>query len=111
MNATYLPINIDEIPVRKIFTIGGVDLDFEFQVNDGKDLFTVIVRDLNANVLFSSNIVYGNPVNHVVVSGFPIGIEIIPASIDDLYKDQINDIQINESNFGSSVNLFVGASQ
>ncbi|RHX94509.1 hypothetical protein DLM76_10555 [Leptospira yasudae] len=103
----YLPIKSDTFPISNTYEIGSKEYDFEFAYNENGDFFTVLVRNQDGKELFSSKLVYGVPLNHVVVDDFPLSILLKPLDLDDLYRDEYTDIPVNAKTFGSRVQIYL----
>lgn len=102
-----LDITFSEIPIRKLFTIGDDEYDFEFLYNSVEDSISCTVRDLDGNILFSSPVVYGQSLNDSIVDGFNPDILIIPFDLDEEYRLSFENIHVGKENFGSTVKLFI----
>ncbi|TGM61688.1 phage baseplate plug family protein [Leptospira adleri] len=103
----YLPIDSDSIPIRNTYQIGSKEFEFEFAYNQVGDFVTVLVRDQDGNELFSSCLVYGVSLNHLVVDEFPVSIALRPLDIDDLYRDEFVEIPVNPQTLGANVQLYI----
>ncbi|MDV6235828.1 hypothetical protein CH379_009335 [Leptospira ellisii] len=105
---TYLPIDPGVFPIRYTFTLDESDYEFEFSHNAEGDFISASVRDQDGNDLFATKLVYGVPLNHAVVDGFPDSILLTPWDVDDFYRDGFEDIPVNSETFGSRVKLYLG---
>ncbi|MBM9576958.1 hypothetical protein JWG45_07305 [Leptospira sp. 201903070] len=105
---SYLPVDPNVFPIRYTYPIGDNEYEFEFAQNKLEDFITVVVRDQEDRILFSSRLIYGVPLNHIVVDGFPITIRITPFDLNDYYKDEFVDILVNVRTFGNQVKLYLG---
>ncbi|TGK19776.1 phage baseplate plug family protein [Leptospira stimsonii] len=103
----YIPVDPESIPIRNIYQIGSKDYEFEFAYNQIGDFITVIIRNQDDVVLFSSCLIYGISLNHVVVDDFPVSISLKPFDIDDLYREEFIQIPVNRQTFGSTVQIYL----
>ncbi|MCH1910645.1 hypothetical protein L9Z41_16885 [Leptospira noguchii] len=103
----YLQFKPNSFPIRNEYEIDGKDFEFEFNYNSVGDLITVLVRDSEGKILFSTKLVYGIPLNHFVVDGFPSNVRLIPLSIDDLYREEFLEIPINRETLGNTVQVYI----
>ncbi|MBM9501594.1 hypothetical protein JWG44_15175 [Leptospira sp. 201903071] len=104
----FLPVDPNTFPIRYTYPIGDNEYEFEFDRNELEGFITVVVRDQEDRNLFSSRLVYGVPLNHVVVDGFPVTIRITPFDLDDYYRDEFTDVPVNVRTFGNGVKLYIG---
>ncbi|EMM73520.1 hypothetical protein LEP1GSC038_2733 [Leptospira weilii str. 2006001855] len=107
LSLKYLPFHSETFPVRYEYEIGGKDFEFEFNYNSVGDFITALVRDSEGKILFSTKLVYGIPLNHFVVDGFPNHIKLIPLDLDDLYRDEFSEIPVNRDTLGSTVQIYI----
>ncbi|UOG61427.1 phage baseplate plug family protein [Leptospira noguchii] len=103
----YLPFTTDTFPIRNEYEIDGKDFEFEFNYNSVGDFISVLVRDSEGRTLFATKLIYGVPLNHVIVEGFPNHIKLIPLDIEDLYRDEFIEIPVNKTTFGSTVQIYI----
>ena len=68
-NFQYLPIKASEVPIAKTYTIGTSTYIFSFTYNSRFDFYTVVISDLDNNILFSTKIVYGEQLYDALVDG------------------------------------------
>ena len=85
-NFQYLPIKASEVPIAKTYTIGTSTYIFSFTYNSRFDFYTVVISDLDNNILFSTKIVYGEQLYDALVEGLTIDFSIIPISLDDMFS-------------------------
>ncbi|EKR46036.1 hypothetical protein LEP1GSC151_2814 [Leptospira interrogans serovar Grippotyphosa str. LT2186] len=107
LSLKYLPFSSETFPVRYEYEIDGKDFEFEFNYNSVGDFITVLVRDSEGKILFSTKLVYGVPLNHFVVDGFPNDVKLIPLNLDDLYRDEFVEISVNRDTLGSTVQIYI----
>ncbi|EKO51276.1 hypothetical protein LEP1GSC127_2970 [Leptospira kirschneri str. 200801925] len=103
----YLQFKPNSFPIRNQYEIEGKDYEFEFNYNSVGDFITVLVRDSEGKILFSTKLVYGVPLNHFVVDGFPNNVKLIPLDLDDLYRDEFVEIPVNRDTLGSTVQIYI----
>ncbi|ASP42609.1 hypothetical protein AMR47_16895 [Leptospira interrogans] len=107
----YLPIDQNIFRIRYTFMIEETEYEFEFSHNIEGDFITVLIRDQDGKDLFASKLLYGVPLNHMIVDGFNSSILLTPFDLDDLYKDEFENIPVNLETFGSRVRLYLGEKQ
>lgn len=103
----YLEISFEELPVSKTYNFGGVDYPIEFHYNQFGDFFTIIVRNPDDQVLFTTKLVYGVNGNHCIVDGFPFDISIIPLDLNDLFSEEVRENSFNKDSLGR-VKIYLG---
>ncbi|WP_016753035.1 phage baseplate plug family protein [Leptospira kirschneri] len=103
----YLHFTSNTFPIRYEYEIDKKDYEFEFNYNSVGDFITVLVRDSEGKILFSTKLVYGVPLNHFVVDGFPSNVKLIPLDLDDLYRDEFVEISVNRDTLGSTVQIYI----
>ncbi|AOP33411.1 hypothetical protein A0128_05865 [Leptospira tipperaryensis] len=103
----YLPVDVDSLPIRNTYQIGSKEFEFEFTYNQVGDFVTVLVRDQDGIDLFSSCLIYGIPLNHVVVDEFPVSVSLKPLDIDDLYREEFVEIPVNPQTLGAKVQIYI----
>ncbi|WP_061249448.1 phage baseplate plug family protein [Leptospira alstonii] len=107
----YLPVDPNTFPIRYTYTIGVEEYEFEFAHNKIENFITVVVRDRDDKDLFASRLVYGVPLNHAVVDGFPVTILLTPFDLDDYYREEFKDIPVNLETFGADVKIYIGVKE
>lgn len=96
---TYLPVSHEEVPVRKIYAIDGINYTVDIMYNDVNDFYTfAIVEDDEA--LFVGKLVYCENVFDAVVEGIPEA-RIIPLIIEDVVQTFLSVDRVKSENFDS----------
>lgn len=103
----YLEIDFEELPISKTYNFGGIDFPIEFHYNFIGDFFTILVRNPDDQILFTTKLVYGVNANHFIVDGFPFDISIIPLDLNDLYSEEIREYSFNKESIGR-VKIYLG---
>lgn len=99
MNLVYLPIAHKEIPVRKIFDIGGKNYIFDFDYNTRCDFYTVAIYDMSETLLYSGKLTYLQDLITGPVEGLDISSRIIPVNIEDAIREFPAIDRIGSGNF------------
>jgi hypothetical protein len=103
----YIPISKSECPVSKYMTLDNVVYIFSFFYNTYSDTFSVVIKDADENVLYSTRLTYGANLINAVVNGLDLIYAFIPMNLDDLFTElQIDDQTVNGDNMGNTVNLY-----
>jgi hypothetical protein len=103
----YLEIDFDELPVSKTYNFGGIDYPIEFHYNQLFDFFTMLVRNPNDQIIFTTKLVYGVNANHCIVEGFPFDVSIIPLDLNDLFTSEVREDLFNKNSLGR-VKIYLG---
>jgi hypothetical protein len=82
----YLPVTIDEMPVRKLFDIEGENYLFEFRYNDVYDFISMYIFDSGGELLLSTKLCYLTNALHAVCPGLAIKARIVPLNEIDAAK-------------------------
>lgn len=98
----YLEINFEELPVSKTYNFGGIDYPIEFHYNSICNFFTMVVRNPEDIILYSTKLVYGVNANHCIIDGFPFDISIIPLDLSDLYSEEIREYSFDKNTLGKT---------
>jgi|GEM_PF-6825891 len=88
----FLPLDADELPVSKIFTVEN-NYKFLYRKNSRHDnKIYCEIRDNDDNIIYTTRLIYAGELIHAVVDGLDIGDnKIIPFNIDDLLTDALSD--------------------
>ena len=104
----YLPINPDEVPIQKIFTIGDKTYKFDFWYNSENDFYTVYIKDMLDNILYSTRLTYGSAIVNAVVSGLDIPYQVFPFNFNQLFTSIILGFDsVKKENLDTSVRLYI----
>ena len=104
----YLPISPDEMPIKKIYTIGGLEYNYLFQHNSRTDTFTLTISSMEEDILYSTRLTYGMPVINALVEGLVISERIIPFNFDDYFSSfKCADVDVNSGNLDKTVRLYL----
>jgi len=104
----YLPLDADELPVSKIFTIGEERYNFIFRKNERYDKIYCEIYDLDDTLLYTTRLIYGGLLYHAVVDGLVIDDPIIPFYINDVVTDKIVETEVTSLNL-DKVKMYVVA--
>lgn len=103
----YLPLIFDEIPVEKTFTLGDTFL-YEFKYNTRNDFFSLLIKDEEDNILYSTKLIYGGSAYHAVVDNLGLNKLIVPFNVADLLtSNTIDDQSVNAENLNTRVRLYL----
>lgn len=103
MSWNELPYTADEVPVRKIFDIGGTQLNYELQYNAIGDFYTLKILDLEDNIIYTTKMVSANDALHAAKNLLDYDdedIEIYPASFTNI------NIRLGISTLGGEVKVY-----
>lgn len=97
MELEFLPVEHDELPVRKVYTIDGAIYTVEIMYNDVHDFYTfAIIEDEEA--IFVGKLVYCENVFDAYVEGIPDS-KLIPLIVDDVQQEYLSVEKITSDNF------------
>lgn len=108
-NIDYLPIKPSETPIKKTFTINNDSYVFLFTHNARFDFYSVIIMDLEENVLYSNKITYGQTLNDFEIPGLELDYKILPFDIDDFFTEDplpASARVVNSSTLDNTVRLY-----
>lgn len=75
----YLPFTHDELPVQKTFCVDGTNYNIEVLYNDRFGFYTMIIKNLEDNVLLSTKLNYLTNALDALVAGLDLKRKILPA--------------------------------
>ena len=103
----YLPITKEECPVSKLFAVGETVYIFEFIYNDYSDTFSVILKDTDENILYSTRLTYWAAFVNALVDALDMAFVMVPVNLDDIFTDyKISDQTVNGENLGKTVQIY-----
>lgn len=101
----FLPIEADELPVSKLFTVSN-SYTFLFRKNARHERIYCEIRDADDNILYTTRLIYGGILYHAVVDGLTFDDPVIPFNMDDLLVDGVVDTIVTPDNL-ERVKLYV----
>jgi hypothetical protein len=103
----YIPITSAECPVSKYLALNNVIYIFDFSYNAYSDTVSVVIKDADENILYSSRLTYGANIINAVVKDLDLFYIFVPVNLDDLFTElQIDDSVVNAANLGDTVQLY-----
>jgi hypothetical protein len=102
----YLPFEQSELPIRKTFEVSGQDFEFELSYTEETNVYKMILRDLQGELLYIAPLRYFSAWNSIPIVGFPNNVKLVPIDLDDFNSLELNN-EINPSNFGSKVKIYL----
>ena len=103
----YLEIDFEELPVSKTYNFGGIDYPIEFHYNSIGNFFTMVVRNPDDQILYSTKLLYGVNANHCIVDGFPFDVSILPLDLNDVFSEEIREYTFDKNSLGR-VKIYLG---
>lgn len=98
----YLPISGSEVPIRKTYTLEGIDYEFLFLYNEVGDFVTATIS-IDGTIVHATKLVYG--IDIFKLSASRPKFAVVPMSMQDISKAGYSNILVNKSTLGSDVYL------
>jgi hypothetical protein len=83
----YLPVTHGELPVQKIFEIGGNDYIINFDYNDMHDFYTMTIVDEDENPVYAAKLSYLTNAIQNAVPGLELKERIVPLIMSDVSRE------------------------
>ena len=86
MQLTFLNILQSEIPCEKIFLIDGIEYSFIFMYNDVFDFYTIVIKDMNGDVIISNKLSYQQNAFSPVIEKLP-DVRLVPIALSEFEQE------------------------
>lgn len=104
----YITLTHSELPIIKNIELNGIYYGFEFKYNARSDFYTVVMRDIETDeILYTTKLVYDEPVIHVVSTNLPITDVLIPVNFEDLFSTALTTTELNSTTLDNPVKLYL----
>lgn len=97
----FIPIKASEVPVSFNFTIDGESLVWEFMFNERNDFYSVLIKDDNDVVIYTSKVILDNDILHAGIV-LRIANQVVPR---DAQTGET--LRVGEDELGNPVNLYI----
>ena len=101
ISMSYIQLTHAELPVQRVFEIGGENYIFNFDYNSVGDFYTFLILDEDENPLYASKLSYLANSMQEVVPGLSLKNQIIPLNLSDALREIPAIERISIENFDS----------
>lgn len=99
MNAIIIPVTHEELPVQIYTDLDGTEYLLEFNYNERFDFYTLYIKDLEGNVLFTNKLSYRTHFLDAVREGINITKTLAPLHTVDSFRTFPEISRIGQDNF------------
>lgn len=102
----FFPLAASDVPVKKKFNLGSGVYECEFWLNERSQYYTCNIRNEDGDILYTTNLAYGQDLIHAVVEGLDYTIQLVPFDVRDFTTERkIANKTVTPENLGNGVDL------
>lgn len=98
---TFIPLQSSEVPVSFTVTIDDRDYDWTIRLNEDNDFYSVLIKDEDGTLLYTSKIILDNDILHAGIA-LQLTSEVVPRDL--VAGDQL---RVGDGDLGNPVKLYV----